>query len=134
MNKTIVGISALLLLLVDVSPAGADVARNSMVKVAVASTGKTTAGPVSNVAAHSQYYLIFDGTGKLTEVISNPHQDTPRGAGPSAAKFLAAKGVTIVIAENFGIKMINTLKGNRISHFEFKGPADEAVSKVLELK
>lgn len=134
MKIAIVGISALLLLLADVSQAWADVAQNAVVKVAVASTGRTAAASVSNVAAHCPYYIIFDGTGKLTEVISNPHQDTARGAGPSAAHYLAAKGVTIVIAENFGIKMINVLKGNRIKHFELEGQVAEAVSKVLELK
>ena len=134
MKKAIVGISALVLILAAVSQDWAYAAQNGMVKVAVASTGKTAAASVSNVAAHSPYYLIFDGTGKLTEVISNPHQDTEPGAGPSAAHYLAAKGVSIVISENFGIKMINALKGNRIKHFELKGQVAEAVSKVLELK
>ena len=134
MKKAIAGISVLVLLLAADFQAWAYAAQQGMVKVAVASTGKTTTASVSNLAAHSPYYLIFDGTGKLIEVISNPHKDTARNAGPSAANFLAAKGVTIVIAEKFGIKMINTMKANRIGHFEFKGRVDEAVSKVLDLK
>ena len=109
-------------------------AEKESVKIAVASTGKTTADSVSNLAARCPYYLIFDGKGNLIEATSNPHRDTARGAGPSAAHFLAAKGVTTVVAENIGIKMINALKGKGISHFEFRGHIDQAVKKVLELK
>ncbi len=109
-------------------------AQKGTVKIAVASAEKTTAASVSNLAARSPYYLIFDGTGKLIEVISNPYKDADRGAGPSAANFLVEKGATIVVAENFGIKMINALKGKGICYVEFEGRVDEAVKKVLELK
>jgi len=134
MKKAIVGISALVLILAAVSQDWAYAAQNGMVKVAVASTGKTAAASVSSLAARSPFYLIFDGNGKLIEVISNPHQDTARGAGPSAANFLATQGVTIVVAEGFGGKMVTVLEGKHISHFEFKGPVDEAVGMALELK
>lgn len=108
--------------------------KKGTVKIAVASAEKTTAASVSNLAARSPYYLIFDGTGKLIEVISNPYKDTDRGAGPSAANFLVEKGVTIVIAENFGLKMINVFKNKLIRYIECEGRVDEAVKKVLELK
>ena len=39
---------------------------------------------------------------------------------------------TIVIAGNFGSKMINTLKNKGITHFEFKGYVNDAVKKALE--
>jgi predicted Fe-Mo cluster-binding NifX family protein len=101
-------------------------------KIAVASSGKVSKASVSNKAAKCPYYLIFDSKGKMTEVIDNPYGDASRGAGPSAAKFLAQRDVTIVIAGNFGSKMINTLKSNGITHFEFEGRADDAVEKVLK--
>jgi len=101
-------------------------------KIAVASSGKTSKASVSNKAAKCPYYLIFDNKGKMTEVIDNPYGDASRGAGPSAANFLAQRDVTIVIAGNFGSKMINTLKSNGITHFEFEGRAYDAVEKVLK--
>ncbi|MBW1888322.1 MAG: hypothetical protein JRI52_08240 [Deltaproteobacteria bacterium] len=115
-------------------PVWAYSAEKGPVKIAVASTGETTTASVSNLAARSPYYLIFDGTGKLIAVLSNPYKDVARGAGPSAANFLAAKSVTIVIAENFGAKMINILKGKLIRCVEFQGHVDEAVRKVVEVK
>jgi len=69
----------------------------------------------------------------LIESIDNPYRDARRGAGPSAANFLAQRGVTMIIAGNFGWKMINTLKNKGITHFEFKGCVDDAVKRVLKL-
>ena len=131
MKKVTLFLSLSVLLILSVCTYAAE---KESIKIAVASTGKTTTDSVSNRAARCPYYLIFDGTGNLIEAISNPYRDTARGAGPSAANFLAAKGVTIVVAENIGIKMINALKGKRISHFEFRGRVDQAVKKVLELQ
>jgi len=101
-------------------------------KIAVAAGGKTSKASVSNRAARCPYYLIFDSKGALIEVIDNPYGDESGRAGPSAANFLARTGVTIVIAGNFGSKMINTLKSNGITHFEFKGSVGDAVKSVLK--
>ena len=68
----------------------------------------------------------------MTEVIDNPYRDASGGAGPSAANFLAQKGITMVLAESFGWKMINALKNKGVTHFEFKGNAGDAVKKALE--
>ena len=101
-------------------------------KIAVASGDKTAKASVSNEAAKCPYYLIFDSKGKLTEVIDNPYKNASGGAGPSAANFLAQRGVTIVIAVDFGSKMVNTLESKGIAHFEFKGSVDDAVKRTLE--
>ena len=101
-------------------------------KIAVAPSGKTSKASVSNKAGKCPYFIMFDSKGKMTEVVDNPYGDASRGAGPSAANFLAQRGVTIVIAGNFGSKMINTLKSNGISHFKFEGRVDDAVKKVLK--
>ena len=107
-------------------------AETEKMKVAVASDSKTAEASVSNEAAKCPYYLIFDSKGKLTEVIDNPYEDASRGAGPSAANFLAQRGFTIVVAGNFGSKMVNTLKSKGIAYFEFKGSVNDAVKRALE--
>jgi len=101
-------------------------------KLAVASTGKTAEAPVSNMAAKCPYYLIFDNQGTLIEVLDNPYMHKSSSAGPSAANLLAKRGVTMVIAENFGSKMINTLKNKDITHFQFEGRVVDAVKKALK--
>ncbi len=101
-------------------------------RFAVASSDKTAEASVSNEAAKCPYYLIFDSKGELTEVIDNPYKNASGGAGPSAADFLAQRGVTIVIAGSFGSKMINALESKGVVHFESKGSVGDAVKKALE--
>lgn len=127
--KRIVLIGLVFLLL---CPVMGNAANTEKIKIAVASGDKTAKASVSNKAAKCPYYLMFDSKGEMTEVIDNPYGDASRGAGPSAANFLAQQGVTLVIAGNFGSKMINTLKNKGITHFEFKGRVNEAVKRVLK--
>jgi len=101
-------------------------------RFAVASSDETAEASVSNEAAKCPYYLIFDSKGELTEVIDNPYKNASGGAGPSAANFLAQRGVTIVIAGSFGSKMINALESKGVVHFESKGSVGDAVKKALE--
>ena len=101
------------------------------VKIAVASNNKNATSNVGTIAGRSPYYLIFDNTGKLVEVIENPFKDVRGGAGPSTANFLAEKGVTIVIAETFGDKMVNAMENKGMNHFQFKGTVKDVVKKVL---
>jgi len=102
------------------------------VVIAVASDGETLDAVVSHLAARGSFFLIVDGDGKLLEAVENPYKDTRGGAGVSAANFLAEKNVTIVIAGNFGNKMIDALKAQEIAYYEFKGIVVEAIEKILE--
>jgi len=102
------------------------------IKIAVASNDKSAEASVSNEAAKCPYYLIFDGKGKLIQVLENQYRDTRRGAGPLAAAFLSQMGVTVVIAEKFGSKMITALQNKDITHIEFKGKAGDAVKRALD--
>ena len=104
------------------------------VKVAIASDTTQPTSNVSSLAGRSPYYLIFDSTGQLIEVIENPYKDVRGGAGSSTAGYLAEKGVTIVIAETFGGKMINAMKSKGITYYEFKGIVSNAVKTLLKSK
>ena len=102
------------------------------VVIAVASEGETLDAAVSHLAARAPYFLIVDDTGKLIEASENPYKDIRGGAGVSAANFLAEKNVTIVVAGNFGNKMIDALKAQEIAYFKFEGMVEDAVDKVLK--
>ncbi len=122
------------LIIIFLVPAFTCAAEMDAEKIAVASEGKTQTAPVSEQAARCTYYLIFDSAGKYVEVINNPNKEARGGAGPSAAKFLAQKGVTLVLAETFGNKMIAAMESKNIKYFQIKDNADEAVKKALKLK
>ncbi len=128
--KRMILISLAILLLCPIMVNAADLEN---MKIAVAAGSKSAKASVSNIAAKCPYYHIFNNKGELIEVIDNPYRDASRGAGPLAANFLAQRGVNIIIAGNFGSKMVNTLENKGVTHFEFKGPVDDAVKRVLKL-
>jgi len=99
--------------------------------IAVASEGETLDADVSPLAARAPYFLIVAGNGKLIEAAGNPYKDIRGGAGVSAANLLAEKNVTIVVAGNFGNKMIDALKAQKIAYVKFEGNVEDAIDKVL---
>jgi predicted Fe-Mo cluster-binding NifX family protein len=101
-------------------------------KIAVAANDKTPAALVSKQAGPSPFFQIFDGKGKLIETIANPYKEG--GGGIAVADFLAGKGVTIVVAQGFGDKIVQVMKGKGIKAVAFKGSVEEAVKKVLQSK
>ncbi|MEN8264996.1 MAG: NifB/NifX family molybdenum-iron cluster-binding protein [Nitrospirota bacterium] len=115
-------------------PAAASAADVKSGLIAVSVDEKTQPANVSSQAARCAYYMIFDNEGKLMDVIDNPYKDASGGAGTSAGNFLGDKGVTVVVAEGFGGKMINAMKSKGITFYELKGKADDAVKEVLKLK
>jgi len=127
MNKTFHSTLIVLFLL----PVMAYAAQKNAVTIAVASNGKDPKSSISSKAGHCPYYLIFNGTGELIEVLGNPYKDAQRKAGQQTANFLANKGVTIVIAGNFGDKMIGVMRTNRTDYFKLQGIVQDAVKTVL---
>ena len=107
-------------------------AEKDAAKIAVASNSKDATASISKRAGKCPYYFIFDGTGELIEVAGNPYKDVKSGAGSQTADFLAKKGVTTVIAGNFGDKMTGAMKINGMEFFQLEGVIKDAVEKVLD--
>jgi predicted Fe-Mo cluster-binding NifX family protein len=99
-------------------------------KIAVSANGATPAAQVSRQAGLSPFFLLFDEKGKLIEAIDNPYKEGG-SAGISIVDFLAGKGVTIVVAEGFGDRIVEVMKSKGIKAVAFKGSVEEAVKKVL---
>ena len=102
-------------------------------KIAVAANDKTPSAAVSKQAGLAPFFLFFDGKGKMTEAIENPYKDK-EGAGKSVAELLGNKGVTVVVAEEFGGQIVEVMKGKGIKAVSLKGSAEEAVKKILQPK
>jgi predicted Fe-Mo cluster-binding NifX family protein len=102
-------------------------------KIAVSANGETLAAPLSRQAGLSPFFLLFDEKGKLIEAIDNPYKQGG-SAGIPVADFLASKGVTIVVAEGFGDRIVQVMKDKGIKAIAFKGSVEEAVKKVLQSK
>jgi len=119
------------LVVLSLVPAVAHAAQKDAVKIAVASNSKDAASSISDKAGKCPYYLMFDSTGQLIEVVENPYENAQRGAGQQTADFLANKGVTLIIAGDFGEKMIGAMRGNSTDYLQLQGTIDDAVKKVL---
>jgi len=102
-------------------------------KIAVAANDKIPSAAVSKQAGLAPFFLIFSEKGKMTEAIENPYKDK-EGAGKSVAELLRSKGVTIVVAEEFGGQIVEVMKGKGIKAVALKGSAEEAVKRVLQPK
>jgi predicted Fe-Mo cluster-binding NifX family protein len=102
-------------------------------KIAVAANGETASAPVSVQAGGAAFFLIFDKEGKLIETLTNPEKNaaTP---GPAAVDFLAGQGATVIVAEGFGPRIVEVMKGKGIRAMSFKGSAEEAVKNILQVK
>jgi predicted Fe-Mo cluster-binding NifX family protein len=102
-------------------------------KIVVAANGETAASSVSAQAGRADFFLIFDKKGNLIETLANPEKNAA-SPGTAIVHFLVGKGATTVVAEGFGSKIAETMKGKEIKVFAFKGSVDEAVKKLLQPK
>lgn len=123
-------------------------------EVAVAAKGNSPAAMVSEKVGMSPFFLLFDGKGRFIGAIQNPYKGK-EGSQEKVAGFLSEKGVTIVVAGDFGgpllisemppsgvmapakasgASMVEALKDERIKAFVFHGSAKEAVKKVFQMR
>jgi len=102
-------------------------------KIAVAANDKIPSAAVSKQAGLAPFFLFFDGKGKMTEAIENPYKDK-EGAGKSVAELFGNKGVTVVVAGEFGGQIVEVMKSKGIKAVALKGSAEEVVKKVLQPK
>ncbi len=99
--------------------------------VVVAATDQTPTASVAAQPGRSPFFLFFDGSGTFVGAVVNPYKD--QGAsGISAVDFLASKGVTALVAESFGPRIVGIMQGKGIRPVEYTGEARAAVQKVLE--
>ena len=99
--------------------------------IAVAANGETRADSVSAQAGGAAFFLIFNKTGELIEKLANSEKNA-ENPGIAVVDFLASKGATVVVAEGFGPKIIESMKNKGIRVVAFKGSVHEALKKVLQ--
>jgi predicted Fe-Mo cluster-binding NifX family protein len=100
-------------------------------RIAVAATGQTLTAAVGTQAAQSPFLLLFDRRGTFVQAIENPYKDQA-GGGISVIDFLSSKGVTTLVAEGFGPRIVEIMQGKGIRPVTFTGVAEEAVRSVLQ--
>jgi predicted Fe-Mo cluster-binding NifX family protein len=97
-------------------------------KIAVASQTKKVESKISEQAGRSPFYLIFDEQGSLLTAVKNPFSRGGGGAGFGVAKMLADKEVDLVVAGEFGPKMIAALEERGLRALEAAGTVREGLT------
>ncbi|MBI2000523.1 MAG: hypothetical protein HYT85_18440 [candidate division NC10 bacterium] len=104
-------------------------------RIAVSANGQTPASTVGKQPGRSPFFLIFDKKGTFVQGIENPYyKEQAGGVGVSMVDFLAGKGVTVIVAEAFGPRIVEVMKSKGIRAVDFKGSAGDAAKKVLSSK
>lgn len=96
-----------------------------MARIAIASSGKDLESPVDPRFGRCPYFVILEEEGDGFEVMENTAGQAFQGAGISAAQMIAEKGVTAVIAGNFGPKALWVLGQAGVKLYGFSGGAVE---------
>jgi len=99
--------------------------------IAVAANGETRADSVSAQAGGAAVFLIFNKTGELIEKLANSEKNA-ENPGIAVVDLLAGKGTTIVVAEGFGPKIMESMKKKGIRVVAFKGSVNDALKNVLQ--
>jgi predicted Fe-Mo cluster-binding NifX family protein len=100
-------------------------------KIAVAAVAQKETSEISPRSGRSKFFLIFDESGNVLEVLSNPFSRGGGGAGFGVAKMLADKGVDIVVGNQIGENMEATLTIRRMKYYAMTGTAKEAAARVI---
>ena len=100
-------------------------------KIALATIKNSLASSISSQAGRAPYYLIVNDQGQLLEAIKNPFAIGGGGAGNAAAKMLADKGVSLVVAEKFGPNMVAALEERGVRYKEKQGLAEDVIKEIL---
>jgi predicted Fe-Mo cluster-binding NifX family protein len=106
-------------------------------KIAISSVGKNLDGNIADVFGRCPYFIIVDiekGEIKGTEVIKNANGGQQSGAGMAAAKLIAEKGASVVIAKNVGPRASAVLKQFNIEVYSGEGVINDVLQNFIDKK
>ncbi len=103
----------------------------SLNNIAVAAVEDNETSKISEIAGKAPWYLIFDETGVFLKSIENPAQSSRRDSSSIVINLLLKESCKTAIAGEFGRKMQNQLKTNKIEYYECQGIAKSVVQKFV---
>jgi len=67
----------------------------------------------------------------MFEAVSNPFAEADQGAAPEAARLLADKGITLLVASDFGPMFVSEPEEKGIDHIQRTGQVSEIVRQLI---
>jgi len=78
--------------------------------------------------------ISFDQQGNMTGGFTAPSRKEREQIWKGFSDFFVQNGIAVVVAEQFGEEIVRAMKAGGITCVEFKGRAEDAVRKVLQLQ
>jgi predicted Fe-Mo cluster-binding NifX family protein len=100
-------------------------------RIAVAAVSDSENSEISSIAGRAPWFLIFDEKGNFMKSVINPGAGMGGGASRAVTDLLVKENCKIMVAGQFGYKMENQLKANKIDFFERKGNAKKVVQHLI---
>jgi predicted Fe-Mo cluster-binding NifX family protein len=101
------------------------------VKIAVAAVSDSENSEISDVSGRAPWFLLFDENGNFLKSVKNPGVAMGRAASGAVTDLLLKEDCKIIIAGQFGYKMENQLKANKIDFYERRGNAKKVVQQLI---
>ena len=97
-------------------------------KIAITSQGNSLSANIDPRFGRCSFFAIYDTVSGATDFIANPAKESSEGAGPAAVQFVAAQGVTKIIAGEFGGKVRPLLESLNI---EMKNEEGKSINQII---
>ena len=100
-------------------------------KVAITSSGNTTASLIDQRFGRCAYFAVYDTDTKETLFLENTARNADSGAGPAAVAVVAQQGVEKIVSGEFGFKIKSMLDELKIQMVMVKD--DKTVAEIIGL-
>lgn len=101
-------------------------------KLAVAAEGSEVNSSISSRAARAPFYIIFEKNGRIIMSIKNTAAEESSGASNKAVKLLEKYGVGTLVAGDFGGKILDAMKEQKIKHVIATGIVSDTILSLTK--
>jgi len=101
-------------------------------KIAITSNNNNLDSKLDSRFGRCSYFAIYDTESKDAEFYLNPAKESPEGAGPASAQFVASKGVKKVISGEFGLKVKSIFESLGIEAINLK-ESDNSIAEIIRM-
>jgi len=104
---------------------------DAAMKIALAVTDQGENAEVSLHAARAPFYWVYNESGTCIDIIANPYCAVDHGAAPRAAQLLQEHDIAMLVAGEFGGRIIAELEKRNIVIVQDTGPVSRVIEKII---
>jgi len=103
-------------------------------KIAIPSTGKDLASPISETLGRTPYIIVYDNISEAFNTIANPGFQSKDGSGLMAVDILLQTDAGVLLTKEIGRKAYSALQAEhfKIELFDLGGTVKSVLNKYLK--